>query len=154
MENTVISIDVENKGSRKVYGYLKYNGIDSTKIISSIDNFGSKNPINLAQLFTVNHKIKKIFLLKLEDDFFLIIGHFKDGHLVYNNSFSTILLTLKNYEITDIKETKNQQNHTKTYTAKINYYVDKILDKINEKGYDTLSIEEKKELNYLSRKIN
>ncbi len=152
MENTVISIDVENKGYRKVFGYCKYNGIDPDKIISSIDNFGSKNPVNLAQLFPVNHKIKKLFLLKTDDNFYLILGHCIDEGVIYNNSFSNFLLNLKTYETADKKVVKNQQNNTESYISKINIYLDRINK--NKNGYHSLSAEEKKELNYISRKIN
>lgn len=150
MGNILISINVENKGCRKVYGYFKYHGIDCDKIISSIEDNGNKNPINLELLFPANHKIKKIFLLRIDDDFYMILGHFKNEIIIYNNSFSNFLSNLKAYEVTDKKPVKTQQNQTKTYTTKINYY----LDLINKNGCNSLSIEDKKELNYISKKIN
>ncbi|MES2811376.1 MAG: DUF6576 domain-containing protein [Bacteroidota bacterium] len=154
MTQNFISIPTENKSNKKVFGFLKHHNINPEKIISSIDNSGNKNSVNLEFFFPTNHKIKKLFLMKTEDDYFLIIGHLKEESVVFNNFISLFLLNLQNSEITDRKLPKSQKNNYKTHITKINFYLDKILDKINEKGYDTLSIEEKKELNYISRQIN
>lgn len=148
-----ISVQIKNLPYKKMSGYLKSQKINPNLVAISISDDGLKYiPIDWKNYLSYGHKVVKIVLCKM-NSFFLFVGYSMDDKtIVYNNNFSEIVLNqeikmdqiiISEKESTTINETKMGQS---------DMILDKILDKIGQFGIISLTDEERKELNELSKK--
>jgi hypothetical protein len=160
MNRDIITIDVSNKPYKKVDGYLRNLKINPERIAISIHENNSKYcPINWGNILPYDHRIKKIILLKM-DNLYLYIGSTIDGKkIVYSEAFSEFLLSnsisLVDKQIkTDVIPAK-VNFVPKNNAEKVNVYlrVNVYLEKIKNGGIESLTFEERKNLDKLSKII-
>lgn len=142
----VLDLLVKDLPFKKMPGFLKTQKINPDLIAISISDDGQKYvPINWKNFMPYGHKVVKIILCKM-DNLFLYVGCSKDGEtIIYNDGFSKSLL-LKASGFENKIDLKGQKAKSNTLI-----HLDIILDKIGKFGIDSLSIEEKRELDFLSK---
>ena len=146
MIRDIITIDVTNKHYKKMEGgYLRNLKIDSKRIAISINKEDSTyRQIIWKNILIDGHRIKKIILLK-SGNLFLYIGSAADGKtIVFNEAFSEFILSIS----LDDQQIKADTLPNK---ANVRQKVNALLDKISKNGYNSLSLDERKQLNSLSK---
>lgn len=147
MISDIITIDVKNKPYKKMEGYLRFLKIDPLRIAISINKEDSTyRQIIWKNILIDGHRIKKIILLK-SGNLFLYIGSAADGKtIVFNEAFSEFILS--NSISLDDQQIKADTLPNK---ANVRQKVNALLDKISKNGYNSLSLDERKQLNSLSK---
>lgn len=151
-----ISIPTKNLPYKKIPGFLKSQKINPNLIAVSISTDGLKFvPIKWDNYLPYGHKIVKVILLKT-DNVFLFAGYSRDDKtIIYNNSFSEIIL---NQEISPKMDQTIVPKKKSTYYPKSKFVyldrllIDALLDKVSQFGITSLTDKEKKELKELSKK--
>lgn len=147
MENSLIVISVKDLPYKKICGVLRSLKINPDLVAKSIFANGQKYcKIRWQDYLVFSHKIKKIILLK-KDGLFLFVGHSNnDETIVYNDEFSKEILKIvcNNSERKSVFSNPKTTNIKKSIVERINILLD---------GFGSLSEEQKKELDELSKKM-
>lgn len=151
MENNLIVISVKDLPYKKMNGVLRSLKINPDFVAKSIAANGQKYcRIRWQDYLVFSHKIKKIILLK-KDGLFLFVGHSNnDETIVYNDDFSKSILKISCI---------NSEEQSVSFNPKTNYFkknkfgrINMFLDQIASFGIESLSEEQIKELDELSKK--
>lgn len=147
MENNLIVISVKDLPYKKMSGVLRSLKINPDLVAKSIFENGQKYcKIRWQDYMVFSHKIKKIVLLK-KDGLFLFVGYSNnDEVIVYNDEFSKSILKIgcNNSEKQTVFSNPKTTSIKKSIVERINMLLD---------GFGSLSEEQKKELDELSKKM-
>lgn len=156
MEN-IISLNVKDLPHKKMKGFLKslkINPDDVALNISVSKDFTRFAPlVNWQNYLPFSHKVKKIILLKTKN-IFLFVGHSNDDEtVIYNPEFSKSLLESGFNPVLIVKPLENDKTQPKrSYIKKSKITrLDMLLDIINRQGLNSLSDEQKRDLDSLSK---
>jgi hypothetical protein len=154
MEN-IISLNVKDLPYKKMKGFLKNHKINPDDVALKVEissDFIRYTPlVNWQNYLQFSHKVVRIILLKTKN-IFLFVGHSNDGKtIIYNPEFSKLILEFGFNPILLVKQLENDKPE-RTYILKSKITrLDMLLDIINRLGINSLSDDEKKELDYLSK---
>lgn len=160
MEN-IISLNVKDLPYKKMKGFLKnlkINPDDVALNVSVCQGFIRFTPlVNWQNYLPFSHKVKKIILLKTKNKF-LFVGHSNDDEtVIYNPEFSKSLLESGFNPILLVKQLEEDKPTTKKRSylkrSKVTR-LDVLLDKITRLGMNSLTEDERKELDTLSKNQN
>lgn len=157
MEN-IINLNVKDLPYKKMKGFLKSHKINPDYIALRVEineDFSRFTPLERWQNYLpYSHKVVSILLYRI-NNIFLFVGHSIDSNsIVYNPEFSKFLLEINLKQVIKSLDNSDQEIGISTpITYSKSGRLNMILDKINrlKGGINSLSIEEKKELDELSR---
>lgn len=140
-------------------GFLKNHKINpndvALRLEFSDDLIGYAQLTNWQNYLPYSHRVVKIILLKT-NNIFLFVGHTNDDEtIIYNPGFSKLLLKSKPEII--VKQLDNDKPEIKKKASPKKSKIDRmdiLLDKITRFGISSLTVDERRELDYLSTNNN
>jgi hypothetical protein len=161
MIENIITLNVKDLPYKKMQGLLKFHKINPDYVALRVEfseEFTRFTPLERWQNYLpYSHKVVSILLYKI-NNIFLFVGHSIDSNsIVYNPEFSKFLLEINLKQVIKSLDNSDQEIGISTpITYSKSGRLNMILDKINrlKGGINSLSIEEKKELDELSRNNN
>lgn len=159
MIENIITLNVKDLPYKKMKGFLKNQKINPDNIALKVEyssEFTRFTPLlNWQNYLPFSHKVTAILLFKI-DNIYLFVGHSNNGEtIIYNDEFSKFLLNLNSKDIVkSLPEKKQEINNTLTLSNDKITRLDILLDKINRQGINSLTIEEKNELETFSKNKN
>lgn len=158
MEN-IINLNVKDLPYKKMKGFLKNQKINPDNIalrVVVVEEYTHYTPLkNWQNYLPFSHKVVAIVLYKI-NNLYLFVGHSIDNEtIVYNPEYSKSLLTSKNTIVVEPKVESKPSTKKRSYFKRTKITrLDILLDKINRQGINSLTIEEKNELETLSKNQN
>lgn len=159
MIENIITLKVKDLPYKKMKGFLKNHKINPDNIALKVEystEFTRFIPLlNWQNYLPYSHKVVSILLYKI-NNIFLLVGHSNNGDsIIYNPEFSKFLLNLNSKDIVkSLPENKQEKNITLSLRNDKITRLNILLDKINRQGINSLTIEEKIELETLSKNQN
>lgn len=159
MIENIITLNVKDLPYKKMKGFLKNHKINPDYVALRVEYSGEFTRftplLNWQNYLPFSHKVTAILLFKI-DNIYLFIGHSNNGEtIIYNDEFSKFLLNLNSKDIVkSLPEKKQKKNITLSLRNDKITCLNILLDKINRQGINSLTIEEKIELETLSKNQN
>lgn len=157
MEN-IITLNVKDLPYKKMKGFLKNHKINPDNIALKVEfseEFTRFTPLEYWQSYLpFSHKVVTIVLLKM-NNFFLFVGHSTNHEtVIYNPEFSKLLLNINSKRVVKPLDNRWQKGKRRHNTKSEIIYLNMLLDKINTLGFNSLSREEREDLDTLSKNNN